>query len=89
MLSWGLRFLLPRETQRRLIHRGGKVVHAGGRFLFTAPSQVCSWADLSTGELSVSLGRDAYISILGDAGFKLMAEYTDEGENHYYDAVRF
>ena len=89
VLSWGLMFLLPRETQRSLIHRVGKVVHAGGRFLFTAPSQVCSWADLSTGELSVSLGRDAYISILGDAGFKLMAEYTDEGENHYYDAVRF
>jgi SAM-dependent methyltransferase len=88
VLSWGLMFLLPAETQRRVIHRVGGVVRTGGRFLFTAPFQVCTWADLSTDRLSVSLGRDAYISTLADAGFKLIAEYTDEGENHYYDAVR-
>ena len=88
VLAWGLMFLLPAETQRSLIHRVGTVMNAGGRFLFTAPFQVCTWADLSTHEPSLSLGRSAYISILADAGFKLIAEYTDEGENHYYDAVK-
>jgi len=88
VLAWGLMFLLPAETQRSLIHRVGKVVNAGGRFLFTAPTQECTWADLSTELTSLSLGRSAYISILAEAGFKLIAEYTDEGENHYYDAVK-
>jgi len=88
VLACGLMFLLPAETQRSLIHRVGRVVRTGGRFLFTAPFQVCTWADLSTGRASVSLGRDAYILILAAAGFKLIAEYTDEGENHYYDAVK-
>ncbi len=89
VLAWGLMFLLPAETQRNLIHRVGKVVRAGGRFLFTAPSQVHTWADLSTDRPSISLGRSAYTSILAEAGFKLAAEYTDEGENHYYDAVKW
>ena len=88
VLAWGLMFLLPAETQRSLIHRVGKVVSSGGRFLFTAPFQVCTWSDLSTDRLSISLGRNEYSSILADAGFKLTAEYTDEGENHYYDAVK-
>ena len=88
VLAWGLMFLLPAATQRTLIHRVGKAVRAGGRFLFTAPFRVCTWADVSTGQLSFSLGRSAYTSILAEAGFKLTAEYTDEGENHYYDAVK-
>lgn len=88
VLAWGLMFLLPAETQRSLIHRVGTVMNAGGRFLFTAPFQVCTWADLSTDRPSLSLGRSAYTSILAEAGFKLIAEYTDEGENHYYDAVK-
>ena len=88
VLAWGLMFLLPAETQRNLIHRVGKIVKTEGRFLFTAPYQVCTWSDLSTDRLSISLGRNAYTSILAEAGFKLTAEYTDEGENHYYDAVK-
>lgn len=88
VLAWGLMFLLPAETQRSLIHRVGKVVRTGGRFLFTAPFQVYTWSDLSTDRLSISLGRDEYSYILAEAGFNLTAEYTDEGENHYYDAVK-
>ena len=42
VIAWGLMFLLPAETQRSLIHRVGKVVKGGGRFLFTAPFQVCT-----------------------------------------------
>ena len=86
VLACGLMFLLPAETQRSLIHRVGKALRTGGRFLFTSPFQVCTWADLSTGRLSLSLGVSAYTSILAEAGFKLIAEYTDEGDNHYYDA---
>jgi SAM-dependent methyltransferase len=88
VLAWGLIFLLPAESQGNLIHHVGRVVNAGGRFLFTAPLQVCTWSDLSTNRLSISLGLNAYTSILAEAGFKLTAEYTDEGENHYYDAVK-
>ncbi len=87
VMSWGLMFLLTAETQRSVIHRVATVLKPGGRFLFTAPSQIVTWADASTGRESVSLGVDEYTSILKDAGFELIAEYTDDGENHYYDSV--
>jgi SAM-dependent methyltransferase len=88
VMSWGLMFLLTAETQRNVVHRVAKVLKPGGRFLFTAPTQILTWADASTGLESVSLGFDEYTSILRDAGFELIAEYTDDGENHYYDSLK-
>jgi hypothetical protein len=64
------------------------VLKPGARFLFTAPAQVCEWSDNSTGRLSRSLGMDTYRAVLADAHLALVAEYEDEGENHYYDAVK-
>lgn len=59
-----------------------------GRFLFTAPVQIGTWADMTTGRQSLSLGADAYKALLSSAGLTLVGEYVDEGEGHYYDAVR-
>jgi len=87
-LAWGVIFLLSEETQRIVIDRVAGAIRPGGRFLFTAPHQQCTWSDLLTGRPSLSLGAHAYRSILSGAGFALVAEFDDEGENHYYEAVR-
>ena len=87
-LAWGLLFLLAEDTQRAVIHRVARALNPGGRFLFTAPSQVHTWADVSTGRESVSLGYDEYAAALSDAGLTLVGTSMDEGDNHYYDAVK-
>lgn len=87
-VAWGLPFLLPADAQVSLIHRMGSALNPGGRFLFTAPWQECKWADLLTGRESISLGTKAYVTALTDAGFTLVGEHEDEGENHYFDAAR-
>jgi hypothetical protein len=46
------------------------------------------WKDLLTGRDSVSLGDDEYRRLLADAGLRIIAEYVDEGGNHYYDAAK-
>ena len=87
-LAWGLLFLLAEDTQRAVIERVARALNPGGRFLFTAPSQVHKWADLSTGRESVSLGAKAYEAAIGAAGLVLLATHTDEGDNHYYDTAK-
>ncbi len=86
VVAWGLLFLLAADAQETLIHRVASVLLPGGRFLFTAPEQACAWTDRLTGRQSVSLGNEGYRTILAAAGLELLAEYQDEGENHYYDA---
>ena len=51
-------------------------------------AQAVGWNDLLTRRASVSLGRDAYRSLLAEAGLQLERESTDEGGNHYFDAMR-
>ncbi len=84
----GLMFLLPEAAQRDLIERIAAVLEPGGRFLFTAPRQVCTWDDVLTGRRSASLGAEAYASILCRSGLRLVGEPVDEGGNHYYDAQK-
>ncbi len=67
-----------------MIARVSEALVDGGRFLFTAPWQVCTWRDLMTGQESRSLGRDRYVELLGDNGFELEGELQDAGENHYW-----
>jgi SAM-dependent methyltransferase len=88
VVAWGLFFLLDAEVQRRLIEKVAAALAIGGRFLFTAPSQICSWADLMTGRTSISLGYDAYRNALEAAGMSLVGTRLDEGENHYYLAQK-
>jgi hypothetical protein len=54
----------------------------------TAPAQPLTWLDAMTDEESRSLGAETYRALLKDAGFLVAREYEDEGENHYYDAVK-
>jgi SAM-dependent methyltransferase len=88
VISIGLMFLLPEATQRSLIAKVGSALHVGGQFLFTAPSQSCTWNDLMTGRPSRSLGAAAYEAILSQSGLTVSGEYTDEGHNHYFAAIR-
>lgn len=87
-LSWGLMFLLSVEDQERLVRRFGEILVPGGRLLFTAPAVPCAWNDAMTGLESRSLGADVYREWLESAGVSVAREYEDEGDNHYYDAVK-
>lgn len=84
VVAWGLMFLLPPDAQTNLIHKVAATLKPGGRFLFTAPYQVCEWPDNLTGWKSVSLGVEAYRRIVESAGLILDDETEDEGQNHYY-----
>ncbi|MEX2506734.1 MAG: class I SAM-dependent methyltransferase [Pseudohongiellaceae bacterium] len=85
ILSVGLIFLLSHEDQTRVLQKMAIALKEGGKLLFSSPHQICEWDDLSTGRKSTSLGRGMYIDILRQHGLSLNDEYTDEGENHYYD----
>jgi SAM-dependent methyltransferase len=90
VLAWGFIFLLPADEQRRLLRRMGTTLVPGGRLLFTSCSGVepLVWNDAMTGLESRSLGAVEYRRELAAAGLSVIDEYEDEGENHYYDAVR-
>jgi SAM-dependent methyltransferase len=90
VLAWGLIFLLSPEAQRRLIQRIGHILMPGGRLLFTscAEFEPLAWNDAMTGLESRSLGAAEYRRLLSAAGLRVTSEYEDEGENHYFDALR-
>lgn len=88
ILAWGLWFLLPAGIQEDLPRRLAPRLRPGGRLLFTAPSEAVTWLDAMTGEESRSLGAVEYRRSLSAAGLPVVREYNDEGENHYYDAVK-
>jgi SAM-dependent methyltransferase len=88
VIVMGLLFLLPPVAQIQLLRGIPKAMRPGARLLFTAPTQAVTWQDILTGRESRSLGRQTYIALLSEAGLSLVGEYTDEGENHYYDFLR-
>jgi 2-polyprenyl-3-methyl-5-hydroxy-6-metoxy-1,4-benzoquinol methylase len=88
VVSIGLICLLEAEEQTALIHRASELIVARGRLLFTAPLEIGTWADTTTGHECRSLGRERYESILAGAGFRVVATYEDEGRNNYYEAER-
>ena len=88
VVAIGLVFLLDETAQRALLHKVGSVLHRGGRLLFSAPHQVCSWTDVLTGQTSRSLGLEAYVAACAEAGLRLIARPVDEGENHHFDFER-
>jgi hypothetical protein len=71
-----------------LIAKVAAVLPSGGRFLFTAPGESCSWADAMTGRSSISLGHTAYRNALSADGMLLVGTHRDEGENYYYFAQK-
>ncbi|TNE64491.1 MAG: class I SAM-dependent methyltransferase [Alphaproteobacteria bacterium] len=88
VISVGLLFLLSAPDQKRLIDRVAAALVDGGRFLFSAPRQVCDWQDSLTGRPSRSLGEAAYEKLLVAAGLDLVGCHVDEGENNYFEAVK-
>jgi 2-polyprenyl-3-methyl-5-hydroxy-6-metoxy-1,4-benzoquinol methylase len=84
IVAWGLLFLLEPENQKVVLHRIAKALAPDGQFLFTAPREKQEWTDSLSDRKSFSLGRDAYLQILSDAGFVLDGEASDEGDNHYF-----
>ena len=84
----GLLFLLSPAHQRQLLTRIAGVLAPGGRLLFTAPALPLIWRDAMTGLESQSLGAPAYRQHLNALGLTLLSEYEDEGQNHYFDALR-
>lgn len=88
VLAWGLLFLLEPETQPLVLEKIAGALGDGGRLLFTAPEQACEWVDVLTARRSTSLGAEAYTRILNDVGMDVVDRLRDEGENHYYLAVK-
>lgn len=88
VVSIGLLFLLNEGDQRNLLSRVANVLEPGGRFLFSAPREVCRWNDRLTGRPSISLGTDAYAAHLTRMRLQLGDCRTDEGGNNYYEAVK-
>lgn len=88
VIAIGLLFLLPRDSQLQVLEKCAAALNTNGRLLFSAPAQQCQWQDLLTGKPSRSLGRDAYIQALAKSDLVLVNEYTDEGDNHYFDFTK-
>ena len=85
IIAIGLMFLLPEKAQLKVLQKVSGALNNKGNFLFTAPFQACAWKDILTGRDSQSLGKEAYINALSKYGLILVDEYTDEGENHYFN----
>jgi SAM-dependent methyltransferase len=83
IIAIGLIFLLPEETQRTLLTQLTTILNPGGKLLFTSPYQKITWTDVLTGHPSRSLGATEYRSLLS-----IKEEFTDEGENYYFSAVK-
>jgi SAM-dependent methyltransferase len=87
VVAVGLMFLLSPDAQRNLILRVARALNPGGSFLFSSPSQVCSWTDITTGRESRSLGTEAYLSIFSQAGLTLVANPVDAGQSFYFQTA--
>ncbi len=88
VLSIGLIFLLKAEEQRHLIRRFADALVPGGHLLFTAPAKPHVWTDIMTGMESTSLGAEEYRRRLAEVGLSVVDEYEDEGQNHYFCALK-
>jgi cyclopropane fatty-acyl-phospholipid synthase-like methyltransferase len=87
-IAIGLIFLLEDSEQTAMLLRVSEILLPGGRFLFTAPVDVGTWQDVTTGRECRSLGRHGYLKAMSEAGLRLVGTHVDEGENHYYEAEK-
>jgi len=87
-VSIGLLFLLAADDQQKVLHGVANALVPGGRFLFSAPREVCEWRDRQTGRPSRSLGQQAYERHLEASGLRLIGCRLDEGENNYFEAIK-
>ena len=89
VVAVGLIFLLAAEAQVLVLTKAAEALKPGGKLLFTAPRQVCTWADDLTGRESRSLGAAEYERLLRGMGFEMGPGCVDEGENDYFFATKF
>ena len=87
-IAIGLIFLLSEPDHAALISRVSEILEPGGRFLFTAPIEKGDWIDANTGLECRSPGQASYEKYIAAAGFRVVATFSDEGANNYYDAER-
>jgi SAM-dependent methyltransferase len=88
VVAWGLFFLLDADVQLQLIAKIAAALPSGGRLLFTAPKQSCTWTDAMTERLSISLGHEIYRNAMAVEGLSLVGTLLDVGENYYYFAQK-
>lgn len=88
VLAWGVIFLLSAPNQALIIGKVARALHRGGQFLFTAPAPACSWADALSGQPSTSLGVEGYLPLLASHGLRVTQEQEDDGQNHYFFAIK-
>jgi SAM-dependent methyltransferase len=88
IIAVGLIFLLSEETQRGLISKMAAALNPGGRLLFSAPLYKVEWRDVMTDRISRSLGAEEYRALISASGLSIVDELDDEGENHYFNAIR-
>jgi SAM-dependent methyltransferase len=90
VVAWGLIFLLQPDEQRQLIQKVADILLPGGRFLFTSSmgTEPLVWNDAMTGLESRSLGAAEYRKLLSEVGLYVTRDYEDEGDCHYFDAVK-
>ncbi|GAO44163.1 class I SAM-dependent methyltransferase [Flavihumibacter petaseus] len=88
VVAIGLIFLLPAESQELVLKKVAGGLEEGGQFLFTAPTKTITWIDVLTDRGSVSLGAERYLALLSGFGLKLVSEFEDEGDNHYYHLIK-
>ena len=81
-------FLLPEDSQERLIRKAANALKPGGQFLFTAPYQQTEWEDVMTGRTSRSLGKEKYRKLLSASGLTVAEEFEDEAGNYYFSSVQ-
>lgn len=86
--SIGFLFLLRENEQLTFLHRVSEILRPRGRFLFTAPVEMGTWQDVTTGLECWSLGRATYIRALEREGFRIIRTHIDESENNYYEAEK-
>lgn len=87
-IAIGLLFLLEESEQLALLHRVSEILWPEGRFLFTAPIEIGTWRDTTTGHECRSLGRARYVQTLQSAGFCVLGTHVDEGKNNHYDVQK-
>jgi SAM-dependent methyltransferase len=88
IIAWGLIFLLPADVQEIVIQKAASALRTGGKFLFTATGKRNEWKDAMTDQHSISLGPVKYKELMSASGLSLIEEFEDEGENHYFNAVK-
>ncbi len=88
VLSIGLIFLLKAKEQHHLIRRFADALVPGGRLLFTSTAKPHVWNDAMTGMESISLGAEEYRRQLSAVGLSVSNEFEDQGQNHYFDALK-